>query len=154
MGEDAELAIELVQFAYFKKVLDKGKRRKSQDSESEDDVEEQEDQGTSEAASKRKRSEEGEETQSKRSRKDLLAPEPAPVPVSVDETRYKYFMELNKCVFEKNQATELEMSVIRAYLKKTETKKPFSEAEIDSCIERMSDENKVMRSDDTVFIIV
>jgi len=153
--EDAELAIELVQFAYFKKVLDKGKRRKSQDSESEDDVEEQEDQGTSEAASKRKRSEEGEETPSKRSRKDLLAPEPAPVPVSVDETRYKYFMELlNKCVFEKNQATELEMSVIRAYLKKTETKKPFSEAEIDSCIERMSDENKVMRSDDTVFIIV
>merc|ERR1712058_44166 len=110
--------------------------------------------GTSEAASKRKRSEEGEETQSKRSRKDLLAPEPAPVPVSVDETRYKNFMELNKCVFEKNQATELEMSVIRAYLKKTETKKPFSEAEIDSCIERMSDENKVMRSDDTVFIIV
>merc|ERR1712098_256968 len=151
--EDAELAIELVQFAYFKKVLDKGKRRKSQDSESEDDVEEQED--VPETASKRKRSEEGEETPSKRSRKDLLAPEPAPVPVSVDETRYKYFMELlNKCVFEKNQATELEMSVIRAYLKKTETKKPFSEAEIDSCIERMSDENKVIRSDDTVFIIV
>ena len=28
------------------------------------------------------------------------------------------------------------------------------QAEIDSCIERMSDENKVMRSDDTVFIIV
>merc|ERR1712240_323440 len=151
--EDAELAIELVQFAYFKKVLDKGKRRKSQESESEDDVEEQEE--VPETASKRKRSEEGEETPSKRSRKDLLAPEPAPVPVNVDETRYKYFMELlNKCVFEKNQATELEMSVIRAYLNKTEKKKPFSEAEIDSCIERMSDENKVMRSDDTVFIIV
>jgi len=151
--EDAELAIELVQFAYFKKVLDKGKRRKSQESESEDDVEEQEE--VPETASKRKRSEEGEETPSKRSRKDLLAPEPAPVPVSVDESRYKYFMELlNKCVFEKNQATELEMSVIRAYLNKTEKKKPFSEAEIDSCIERMSDENKVMRSDDTVFIIV
>merc|ERR1719445_262657 len=148
--EDAELAIELVQFAYFKKVLDKGKRRKSQESESEDDVEEQEE--APETASKRKRSEEGEETPSKRSRKDLLAPEPAPVPVSVDESRYKYFMELlNKCVFEKNQATELEMSVIRAYLNKTEKKKPFSEAEIDSCIERMSDENKVMRSDDTVF---
>jgi len=151
--EDAELAIELVQFAYFKKVLDKGKRRKSQESESEDDVEEQEE--VPETASKRKRSEEGEETPSKRSRKDLLAPEPAPVPVTVDESRYKYFMELlNKCVFEKNQATELEMSVIRAYLNKTEKKKPFSEAEIDSCIERMSDENKVMRSDDTVFIIV
>merc|ERR1719419_1115709 len=76
--EDAELAIELVQFAYFKKVLDKGKRRKSHESESEDDVEEQEE--VPETASKRKRSEEGEETPSKRSRKDLLAPEPAPVP--------------------------------------------------------------------------
>merc|ERR1719336_2518541 len=53
--EDAELAIELVQFAYFKKVLDKGKRRKSQEIESEDDVEEQED--VPETASKRKRSE-------------------------------------------------------------------------------------------------
>ena len=28
------------------------------------------------------------------------------------------------------------------------------QAEIDACIERMSDENKVMRSEDTVFIIV
>merc|ERR1712227_501444 len=39
--EDAELAIELVQFAYFKKVLDKsGRRKKSQagSDESEEDV--------------------------------------------------------------------------------------------------------------------
>merc|ERR1719232_2134392 len=156
--EDAELAIELVQFAYFKKVLDKsGRRKKSQagsdDSEEEEEVDEAP--RKKETPSKRKRSEEESQTPSKRSRKDLLVPEPLPTPVAVDEDRYKHFMQLlNKCVFEKNQATELEMSVIKSYLAKVEKKQPFTDAEIDSCIERMSDENKVMRSDDTVFIIV
>jgi len=156
--EDAELAIELVQFAYFKKVLDKsGRRKKSQagsdESEEEDEVEEAP--RKKDTPSKRKRSEEDSDTPSKRSRKEILVPEPLPTPVAVDEDRYKHFMQLlNKCVFEKNQATELEMSVIKTYLAKVEKKQPFTDAEIDSCIERMSDENKVMRSDDTVFIIV
>merc|ERR1719464_140005 len=59
--EDAELAIELVQFAYFKKVLDKaGKRRKrsqgdGDSSEEEEDVED-EPEAKKETPSKRKRS--------------------------------------------------------------------------------------------------
>jgi len=157
--EDAELAIELVQFAYFKKVLDKSGRRKKSQAGSDDSEEEEEEVDEAprkkETPSKRKRSEEESQTPSKRSRKDILVPEPLPTPVAVDEDRYKHFMQLlNKCVFEKNQATELEMSVIKSYLAKVEKKQPFTDAEIDSCIERMSDENKVMRSDDTVFIIV
>jgi len=157
--EDAELAIELVQFAYFKKVLDKsGRRKKSQagsDESEEEDEEVEEAPRKKDTPSKRKRSEEDSDTPSKRSRKEILVPEPLPTPVAVDEDRYKHFMQLlNKCVFEKNQATELEMSVIKTYLAKVEKKQPFTDAEIDSCIERMSDENKVMRSDDTVFIIV
>lgn len=158
--EDAELAIELVQFAYFKKVLDKtGKRRKRSqgdgDSSDEEEAVEDEPEAKKETPSKRKRSEEDTETPSKRSRQEILAPEQPPAPVTVDEDRYKHFMGLlNKCVSEKNQAQELEMSVIRSFLAKNEKKKPFTEAEIDSCIERMSDENKVMRSEDTVFIIV
>jgi len=157
--EDAELAIELVQFAYFKKVLDKSGRRKKSQAGSDDSEEEEEEVDEAprkkETPSKRKRSEEESQTPSKRSRQDVLVPEPLPTPVAVDEDRYKHFMQLlNKCVFEKNQATELEMSVIKSYLAKVEKKQPFTDAEIDSCIERMSDENKVMRSDDTVFIIV
>jgi len=157
--EDAELAIELVQFAYFKKVLDKSGRRKKSQAGSDDSEEEEEEVDEAprkkETPSKRKRSEEESQTPSKRSRQDILVPEPLPTPVAVDEDRYKHFMQLlNKCVFEKNQATELEMSVIKSYLAKVEKKQPFTDAEIDSCIERMSDENKVMRSDDTVFIIV
>merc|ERR1719464_2085221 len=158
--EDAELAIELVQFAYFKKVLDKtGKRRKRSqgdgDSSEEEDAVDDEPEAKKETPSKRKRSEEDAEAPSKKMRQDVLAPEQPPTPVIVDEDRYKHFMGLlNKCVSEKNQAQELEMSVIRSFFVKNEKKKPFQEAEIDACIERMSDENKVMRSEDTVFIIV
>jgi len=158
--EDAELAIELVQFAYFKKVLDKaGKRRKRSqgdgDSSEEEEEDVEDDQEAKKDTPKRKRSEEDAEAPSKKIRQDIIAPEQPPAPVNVDEDRYKQFMGLlNKCVSEKNQAQELEMSVIRSFLAKNEKKKPFKEAEIDACIERMSDENKVMRSEDTVFIIV
>ena len=131
--EDAELAIELVQFAYFKKVLDKtGKRRKRSqgdgDSSDEEEAVEDEPEAKKETPSKRKRSEEDTETPSKRSRQEILAPEQPPAPVTVDEDRYKHFMGLlNKCVSEKNQAQELEMSVIRSFLAKNEKKKPFKE---------------------------
>ena len=134
--EDAELAIELVQFAYFKKVIDKaGKRRKrsqgGEDSSDEEEAGEDEPEARRETPSKRKRSEEeqGEEAQSKRSRQEeILAPEQPPAPVTVDEERYKHFMGLlNKCVSEKNQAQELEMTVIRSFLAKNEKKKPFNE---------------------------
>ena len=130
--EDAELAIELVQFAYFKKVLDKtGKRRKRSqgdgDSSEEEDVDD-EPEAKKETPSKRKRSEDDTETPSKRSRQEIIVPEQPPVPVNVDEDRYKHFMGLlNKCVSEKNQAQELEMSVIRSFLAKNEKKKPFKE---------------------------
>ena len=130
--EDAELAIELVQFAYFKKVLDKSGRRKKSQAGSDDSEEEEEEVDEAprkkETPSKRKRSEEESQTPSKRSRQDVLVPEPLPTPVAVDEDRYKHFMQLlNKCVFEKNQATELEMSVIKSYLAKVEKKQPFTD---------------------------
>ena len=141
--EDAELAIELVQFAYFKKVLDKSGRRKKSQAGSDDSEEEEEEVDEAprkkETPSKRKRSEEESQTPSKRSRKDVLVPEPLPTPVAVDEDRYKHFMQLlNKCVFEKNQATELEMSVIKSYLAKVEKKQPFTDVSQYSFIQKKS----------------
>merc|ERR1719225_2717 len=148
--EDAELAIELVQYAYFKKVLDKkGRGKRSQEDSDSDDGDDDTDDAPArkETPSKRKRSEEDSQTPSKRSRQEpALVPEAVPTPVDVDEDRYRHFMQLlNKCVSEKNQAQELEMSVILAFLAKNEKKKPFTNGEVDACIERMSDENKVMR---------
>ena len=74
---------------------------------------------------------------------------------TIDGNRHKYFMQLlNECVYENNQTQELKLSVIKSYLEKVEKKQPFSDKEIDACIERMSDENKVMISGDFVYIIV
>ena len=129
--EDAELAIELVQYAYFKKVLDKkGRGKRSQEDSDSDDGDDDTDDAPArkETPSKRKRSEEDDQTPSKRSRQEpALVPEAVPTPVDVDEDRYRHFMQLlNKCVSEKNQAQELEMSVILAFLAKNEKKKPFT----------------------------
>merc|ERR1719402_1121158 len=155
--EDAELAIQLVQFAYFKKVLDKpGKRRNQDVSGSEDEDEEEQNNDT---PGKRKRSEEDSATPSKKKKIDptaeaLLAVEPEATPVEVNQERYRHFMQLlHKCCAEKNQAQSLEIAVIRSFFVKVEKKNPFNNAEIDTCIDKMADENKVMRSDDTVFII-
>ena len=133
--EDAEMAIELVQFAYFKKVLEKKGRRKRTE-ESEDEEEEILPESRRETPSKRKRSEEEEEeTPSKKSRRTaaageaatVLVPESASVPLVVEEGRYIRFMELlNKCVTENLQAQELEMPVIRKFFAKAEKEKPFS----------------------------
>merc|ERR1719347_1103908 len=154
--EDAEMAIELVQFAYFKKVLGKKSKKGRGGDESESD--EDEVMPSRDTPSKRKRSEEEEavETPSKRSRREAAAGEAAtvlqseslPTPVALDEARYNFFMELlNKCVMEKFQAQELEISAIRKFFAKEEKKKPFSNDEIDACLEKMADENKVMRSE-------
>merc|ERR1719481_1277221 len=64
-AEDAELAIQLVQFAYFKKVLDKPGRKRSQDGS--DSEEEEEEERSGDTPSKRKRSEDDSATPRKRS---------------------------------------------------------------------------------------
>merc|ERR1719517_38764 len=160
--EDAEMAIELVQFAYFKKVLGKKSKKRGVEESEEEEEEDEVMPSRRDTPSKRKRSEEEVETPSKRSRRDaaagevaaVLQPESLPTPVALTEDRYNRFMELlNACVAEKFQAQELDIAVIRKFFSKEEKKKPFSNDEIDACLERMSEENKVMRSDDTVYII-
>merc|ERR1712083_1055523 len=145
---------------YFKKVLDKPGKRRSQDgSGSEEEEDEEEEEKSADTPSKRKRSEDDSATPSKKKRVDpeaeaMLEVEAPPVSVELDQDRYKQFMQLlHKCCAEKNQAQSLEIEVIRAFFAKSERKKPFNNAEIDACIDKMADENKVMRSDDTVFII-
>ena len=56
----------------------------------------------------------------------------------VDQQRYRDFMRLlHKC---------------RSFCAKLEEKNPFSDKEIDDCIDYMAKENKVMRSGDIVFM--
>ena len=79
---------------------------------------------------------------------------PASPGVNISETRLKQFMALlRRCIDEKNRAESLELHVVRAFFATAEKNSPFSEAEIDACIEKMSDDNKLMRSEDTIYVI-
>jgi len=154
--EDAELAIQLVQFAYFKKVLDKKKKKGGEESEEEaDEVDEQAD-----TPSKRRRKASGEEEAPKEKRARVEVSEGSQEEAStsasatVTEARLKQFMALlQRCISEKNNAESLELPVIRAFFTKTEKTTPFTDVEIDACIEKMTDDNKLMRSEDTIFVI-
>merc|ERR1712115_338428 len=132
---------------------------RSQDGSDSEEEEEEREERTADTPSKRKRSEDDSATPSKKKRVDpeaeaMLEVEATPSSVEVDQERYKQFMQLlHKCCAEKNQAQSLEIDVIRTFFSKSEKKKPFNNAEIDACIDKMADENKVMRSDDTIFII-
>ena len=80
--------------------------------------------------------------------------EPRVLTMELDLKRYRHFiMLLHKCSTEKNQAKSLEIELIRKFFASYEMKDPFNNVEIDSCIEQMVIENKVMRSDNTVFFI-
>jgi len=157
--QDAEVAIQLVQFAYFKKVLDrKGKKRggEESDEEEEDNVEREE------TPSKRRRRPSGddagaaEEAPSKKARVAEQAEEEPSTSsaVNISEARLKHFMALlHRCISDRGNAQELELHVLRAFFDKHEKKAPFSDAEIDACIEKMSGDNKLMRSEDTIYVI-
>ena len=63
---------------------------------------------------------------------------------------------LDRC-FEKNKrAQSLQLSVVRAYFAiEAELVTPFSDGEMDACIQKMSDDNinKLMRCEDEIFRI-
>ena len=72
----------------------------------------------------------------------------------VDGARMKQFMILlQSCIDKNNRAESLELQVVRDFLRKAETNNPFSEGELDLCIKKMTDDNKLMRSDDTIYMI-
>ena len=88
------------------------------------------------------------------SAKAILEVEPTAPTVEVDQERYRHFIKLlHKCSSERNQAQSLEIELIRTFFAEAEKKSPFNNADIDAFIDKMAGENKVMRSDNIVFII-
>ena len=74
--------------------------------------------------------------------------------MKVDQQRYRDFMRLlHKCSDENEHAQSMNIEVLRSFCAKLEEKNPFSNKEIDDCIDYMAKENKVMRSEDIVFMI-
>uniref|UniRef100_A0A671WXG5 DNA replication licensing factor MCM3 n=1 Tax=Sparus aurata TaxID=8175 RepID=A0A671WXG5_SPAAU len=126
--EDSEVAVELVQFAYFKKVLEKEKKRsrKERDSGSEDEEEES-------AA----------EPSQKTARKSRLL---------VSSSRLKEFKSSLFAVFQAAHAQSVKMKSLMDDINK-EREKRFSEPEVQSALRRMQDDNQVMVADDIIFLI-
>jgi len=178
--EDTEVAVELVQFAYFKKVLEKEKKRsrsEGRDTASEDEEEEEEDAAdTPRPPRKRGRrsaerrpsqssetydpydfTTEGEipEIQSPASRQ---AEEPMETPpenghaADVTPDRLKEFKAALLEVFRAAHAQSVGMNALMAAIAKTATA-PFTPAEVRASLARMQDDNQVMVTDDIIFLI-
>ena len=74
--------------------------------------------------------------------------------MKVDQQRYRDFMRLlHICSSENERAQSMNIEFLRSFCAKLEEKNPFSNIEIDDCIDYMVNENKVMRGGDIVFMI-
>uniref|UniRef100_A0A3B3QGR5 DNA replication licensing factor MCM3 n=1 Tax=Paramormyrops kingsleyae TaxID=1676925 RepID=A0A3B3QGR5_9TELE len=138
--QDAQVAVELVQFAYFKKVLEKEKKRSKQtdrDTASEDE----DDEGDVPSPPRRKRW-------------LLLSVLPLHfslfVPLSLP--RLKAFKGVLLEAFRSAHAQSISLTALKEAINK-DTQTPFTAAEVDSALGRMQDDNQVMVSSDIVFLI-
>uniref|UniRef100_A0A671WQY2 DNA replication licensing factor MCM3 n=1 Tax=Sparus aurata TaxID=8175 RepID=A0A671WQY2_SPAAU len=123
--EDSEVAVELVQFAYFKKVLEKEKKRsrKERDSGSEDEEEE-----------------------------SAAEPSQKTCYVKFEQMGNDEFKSSLFAVFQAAHAQSVKMKSLMDDINK-EREKRFSEPEVQSALRRMQDDNQVMVADDIIFLI-
>ncbi|XP_028653055.1 zygotic DNA replication licensing factor mcm3-like [Erpetoichthys calabaricus] len=171
--QDAQVAVELVQFAYFKKVLEKEKKRRRQE-EGDDETEEEDEENTSSQKRSRRsvrRHPSGGESfdpydfaGAEKEIPDLLAsktPERQEEQMEVSEKVDKVkmtdarFKEFKAALFEAFKAAHAQ-SISMRNLKDTINKNnlnPFSQEEIKSALESMQDDNQVMVSDEIIFLI-
>ncbi|XP_033505079.1 DNA replication licensing factor MCM3 [Epinephelus lanceolatus] len=175
--EDSEVAVELVQFAYFKKVLEKEKKRSRQerDSGSEEEEDEESTQHSQRATRKRgRRGSQGSEPYSpydfseEQDVPDIQARSPKPAkPQRVEEPmdatsqaedaelsaeRLKEFKSSLFSVFQSAHAQSVKMKALMEDINK-ERQSCFTEPEVRTALARMQDDNQVMVADDIIFLI-
>ncbi|XP_031151331.1 DNA replication licensing factor MCM3 [Sander lucioperca] len=176
--EDSEVAVELVQFAYFKKVLEKEKKRSRQqhDSASEEEEEESATQRSQKTAKKRgRRGSQGSDPYSpydfseEQNVPEIQAGTPKPAKPLRDEEepmdatsqakdselsaeRLKEFKSSLFAVFQSAHAQSVKMKTLMDDINK-EREKRFAEPEVRAALARMQDDNQVMVADDIIFLI-
>lgn len=178
---DAKAAVELVQFAYFKKVLEKEKKskRKSQDSDAESEEEGTKEKGEKSPPRKkpktrrplRKEGDEGydpydiedieeesgtqpslDEERRKR-RSSGSAPSTPAAQSAVTDTRLKIFRTSLYQLFKKERAQSVNLDDVKKHMATTHADSPFSNDELMAAIDKMMDENQVMLSDQILFLV-
>ncbi|XP_060947693.1 DNA replication licensing factor MCM3 [Limanda limanda] len=176
--EDSEVAVQLVQFAYFKKVLEKEKKRsrKEVDSGSEEEEEETSTQPSQRTQKKRGRQgSEGTEGYSpydfseEQNVPEIQAGTPKPAKPQREEAepmdaksqaegaelsaeRLKEFKSSLFAVFQSAHAQSVKMQSLMDGINK-ERQKLFTEPEVRAALARMQDDNQVMMADDIIFLI-
>nr|XP_040016855.1 DNA replication licensing factor MCM3 [Gasterosteus aculeatus aculeatus] len=174
--EDSEVAVELVQFAYFKKVLEKEKKRSRQERDSGSEEEEEASSQTSQKTTKRGRrgpqgadayspydfSEEQDVPQiqagaQKAAKGQRGEEEPMDTAAKAGDPelsaeRLKEFMASLFDVFQSAHAQSVEMKKLTEGVNKGRERR-FTEAEVRGALARMQEHNQVMLSGDVVFLI-
>lgn len=177
--QDAKAAIELVQYAYFKKVLEKEKkkRRREEGAESEDSEDEDIDVNSqSTNRSKRTRVVEYEtdedETMVETSRPDAgdvtqretitapRAPQPSTSSVpatkpaaTVSDERLNVFKNGVQRIFRESHDSSLPVNRVVDYINQNSGDVAFSKDEISAALEKMTNDNQIMVADDIIFLI-
>ncbi|XP_037306076.2 DNA replication licensing factor MCM3 isoform X2 [Pungitius pungitius] len=173
--EDSEVAVELVQFAYFKKVLEKEKKRSRQERDSGSEEEEEASTQSSQKTTKRgRRGSQGADTYSpydfseeqevpqiqagaQKAAKGQREEEPMDTASKAGDSevsaeRLKEFMSSLFDVFEAAHAQSVNMATLTDAINKGRERR-FTEPEVRSALARMQDDNKVMMADDIIFLI-
>ncbi|OXB54066.1 hypothetical protein ASZ78_010859 [Callipepla squamata] len=171
--QDAEAALELVQFAYFKKVLEREKKRKKHledDSETEKE-EEEETQPEKESRKQRRkkaRTEGGEESydpydfsDTEQEMPEVQAHTPKTPEASatgeakkteLSEPRLKAFKAALLEVFKSSHAQSVGLKSVMESINR-DNPEPFSLDEVKVALAHMQDDNQIMVSDDIIFLI-
>jgi len=152
--EDAKTAIELVQFAYFKKVEKKKKKRShdedgdDSDSDEEEDADEPAEQTTQDQEQQDDEENVAKPPEAKKARRD--PPAPAPASEEVSDTEFDSFKTVLFGAFEASHAQQLPMEDVK---KAVFDKTSLNEGQLMKCIEKMTELNKVMLSSDVLYLI-
>lgn len=174
--EDTEVAVELVQFAYFKKVLEKKKRSRERDGSEEEEEEEEDVQDTPRPERKRRRrSVERRASQGSESYDpydfttetevpEIHSPAAARAPEEPSETpeqsadanlsaeRLKEFKAALLEAFRSAHAQSVGMTALMSDINQNRPA-PFGQLEVRAALARMQDDNQVMVADDIIFLI-
>jgi len=163
--KDADIAIQLVQFAYFHKVEEKTKKRKrtngndangSEDEEEEEDDDDNTDQAT---APKRPRRDQTQETESMDTTAQVTASGETPMDTDepssstpVSQERLAAFKSAVHDIFRETRESNLPVTDILNKANEN-AQEPFSSQEASACLSQMQVDNQVMVSDQVVFLV-
>ncbi|XP_003748560.1 zygotic DNA replication licensing factor mcm3 [Galendromus occidentalis] len=166
--DDAKKAIELVHFAYFKKVIEKRRKRRhnsNDDAGSSDEEEEDEpmDEGEKENAYEFREDSPATQIQKpkKKARKEQPEEEEAPLPsgsstpasIGLLDRLDEFRTLLNKAFRKTAGSQQMPLKDLMEFLAGESLKTPFTQEEVELALERMSDANQVMVSEEIIYLI-